>query len=85
MVLRSISFLKLMHIRFKLVCETQFEHASSKSFKNDVSFSPAHLTGAVTGTQCLTRLQKKFDKVIVAANLPDAKGLLLNGTVRMGF
>lgn len=48
-------------------------------------FTLTHLTGAVTGTQCLARLQKTFGKVIVAANLPEAKGLLLDGSADVLF
>ncbi|XP_005103882.1 uncharacterized protein LOC101861674 [Aplysia californica] len=48
-------------------------------------FTLTHLTGAVTNAQCLNRLHKKFGKIIVAADLPDAKELLLNRTADVLF
>ncbi|XP_046576022.1 uncharacterized protein LOC124284026 [Haliotis rubra] len=49
------------------------------------NFTLTHLTGAPTNAQCLNRLKKKFDRIIIAANLPDAKGLLLNNTAQALF
>lgn len=48
-------------------------------------FTFAHLTGAVTNQKCLDRLNKSPKDIIVAANLPDAKGLLLNRTADVLF
>jgi hypothetical protein len=42
----------------------------------------AHLTGAYTNAACLNRLGKKFGNIVIAQDLPEAKALLLNGTVR---
>ncbi|XP_076458226.1 uncharacterized protein LOC143291960 [Babylonia areolata] len=51
-------------------------------------FSPfvlTHLTGAYTNAACLRRLSKTFRRIIVAANLPEAKALLQNGTAQVLF
>jgi len=52
---------------------------------NYSAFTITHLTGGYTNTQCLTRLNKRFGRVVVAANLPEAKALLANGTVDVIF
>ena len=39
------------------------------------------LTGAPTNGACLNRLRKKYNNFITAQDLPEAKELLLNGTV----
>ncbi|CAL1532195.1 unnamed protein product [Lymnaea stagnalis] len=49
------------------------------------SFTLTHLNGAVTNALCLARLKKTFGNIIVAANLPEAKELLLNGTADVLF
>jgi len=48
-------------------------------------FTLAHLTGAVTNAQCLTRLNKKFGKIIYASSLPDAKKKILDGEADVLF
>jgi len=48
-------------------------------------FTLVHLTGAVTNAQCLTRLNKKFGKILYAENLPDAKRLILSGEGQVLF
>ncbi|GFS25151.1 arginine-binding periplasmic protein [Elysia marginata] len=58
-------------------------------FNPDISdfsqFTFAHLTGAVTNEKCLDRLNKKAKNFVVAANLPDARAMLLNGTADVLF
>ncbi|KAK7508140.1 hypothetical protein BaRGS_00000379 [Batillaria attramentaria] len=49
------------------------------------AFTITHLTGAYTNAACLRRLQKTVGKIIIAANLPEAKQLLLNGTAQVLF
>jgi ABC-type amino acid transport substrate-binding protein len=49
------------------------------------SFKLLRLTGAPTNKECLKRLHKKFDQVLVAQDLPEAKALLLNGTADVLF
>ncbi|XP_046330743.2 uncharacterized protein LOC124114195 isoform X1 [Haliotis rufescens] len=44
-----------------------------------------HLNGAYTNQQCLNRLNYSVGGVVVAANLPVAKELVLNGTVDAAF
>jgi len=44
-----------------------------------------HLTGAYTNIYCLNRLGKQFKNIVVAANLPEAKALLANGTAQVLF
>ncbi|GFR98167.1 arginine-binding extracellular protein ArtP-like [Elysia marginata] len=48
-------------------------------------FTFTHLTGAVTNSKCLARLGKKVSGIIIAANLPEAKTLLLNRTADVLF
>lgn len=49
------------------------------------TYTLTHLNGAVTNALCLARLKKKFGNIIVAANLPEAKQLLLNKTADVLF
>lgn len=51
------------------------------SLTDQMFLCAAHLTGAYTNAVCLRRLRKAFGVILVAANLPEAKALLLNGTV----
>ncbi|XP_059163579.1 uncharacterized protein LOC131946687 isoform X2 [Physella acuta] len=48
-------------------------------------FNIVHLTGAPTNEPCLRRLHKKFGKIIIASDLPEAKMLLLNRTADVLF
>jgi len=54
--------------------------------KKDLSrYTMTHLTGAYTNAYCLRRLRTQTGRIIVAANLPEAKALLLNGTAQVLF
>ncbi|GFS25155.1 arginine-binding extracellular protein ArtP-like [Elysia marginata] len=55
------------------------------SLQDYTSFTFVQLTGAPTNAKCLGRLGKKFDKILIAANLPEAKGLLLSGQADVLF
>ncbi|GFR91841.1 hypothetical protein ElyMa_000853700 [Elysia marginata] len=55
---------------------------------NETDFSKytfTHLTGAYTNAKCLSRQGKKVGKIVIAANLPEAKALLFNKTADVLF
>jgi len=49
------------------------------------NFTITHLTGAYTNPSCLTRLGKKFGRIMVADNLPQAKSFLADGKADVIF
>ncbi|RUS90139.1 hypothetical protein EGW08_002106 [Elysia chlorotica] len=55
------------------------------SLQDFTAFTFVQLTGAPTNAKCLSRLGKKFDKILIAANLPEAKALLLGGQADVLF
>ncbi|XP_055886120.1 uncharacterized protein LOC106072884 isoform X1 [Biomphalaria glabrata] len=48
-------------------------------------FTIVHLSGAPTNEPCLRRLKKRFGKVLIAQDLPEAKAVLLNRTADVLF
>ncbi|GFN77305.1 Arginine-binding extracellular protein artp-like [Plakobranchus ocellatus] len=49
------------------------------------NFTFVQLTGAATNARCLSRMGKTYGKILIAANLPDAKAKLLGGEANVLF